>query len=223
MDSFTVNKLSFTLTFQNYIIFGCSMAKKYDLSDLSFLIIDDNNYMLSIIKTLLRGFGVHDIHEAHDAAEAFEEFSNLPIDIIFLDYAMTTLDGIEFARMVRTADDTPNPYVPIIMLSAYSERYRVTDARDVGITEFLRKPICAADLHQRIIQVIENPRPFIRSPRYFGPDRRRVADQRGSGMVKKTDGVEREERRKNKLKLEKPVNTENMAKMLRKSASDTRH
>lgn len=183
------------------------MAKKYDLSDLSFLLIDDNNYMLSIIKTLLRGFGVHEIHEAHDAAEAFEEFRNMPIDIILLDYAMDTLDGIEFARMVRTADDTPNPYIPIVMLSAYSERYRVTDARDVGITEFLRKPICATDLHSRIIQVIENPRPYIRSPKYFGPDRRRVVMPNFKG----------EERRQKDLKIEKPVKTENMTKMLIKS------
>ena len=202
---------------QNFTIFGCFMAKKYDLSDLSFLIIDDNNYMLSIIKTLLRGFGVHEIHEAHDAAEAFEEFSNLPIDIILLDYAMNTLDGIEFARMVRTADDTPNPYVPIVMLSAYSEHFRVTDARDVGITEFLRKPICAQDLHQRIIQVIENPRPFIRTPRYFGPDRRRMAGRRGSG--RKDDGQNNEERRVNNLKLEKAVKTENMARVIKKSAA----
>lgn len=185
------------------------MAKKYDLSDLSFLIIDDNNYMLSIVKTLLRGFGVHEIHEAHEAAEAFEEFRNVPIDIILLDYAMDTLDGIEFARMVRTADDTPNPYIPIIMLSAYSERYRVTDARDVGITEFLRKPICASDLHARIIQVIENPRPFIRTPRYFGPDRRR----------NKTTNFKGDERRKSDLKIEKPIKTENMAKMLLKSGT----
>ncbi len=183
------------------------MAKKYDLSDLSFLLIDDNNYMISIVKTLLRGFGVHEIHEAHDAAEAFEEFRNVPIDIILLDYAMDTLDGIEFARMVRTADDTPNPYIPIVMLSAYSERYRVTDARDVGITEFLRKPICAQDLHERIIQVIENPRPFIRSPKYFGPDRRRIDSSNYKG----------DERRKAELKLEKAVKTENMEKMLKKS------
>ena len=189
------------------------MAKKYDLSDLSFLIIDDNNYMISIVKTLLRGFGVHEIHEAHDAAEAFEEFRNVPVDIILLDYAMDTLDGIEFARMVRTADDTPNPYVPIVMLSAYSERYRVTDARDVGITEFLRKPICAQDLHQRIIQVIENPRPFIRTPRYFGPDRRRIDDTSFKG----------ENRRVSELKLEKAVKTENMERMINKSKPPEEH
>ena len=121
---------------------------------------------------------------------------------------MDTLDGIEFARMVRTADDTPNPYVPIVMLSAYSERYRVTDARDVGITEFLRKPICAQDLHQRIIQVIENPRPFIRTPRFFGPDRRRSISTTFKG----------EERRKSELKIESPQKTENMEKMIRKAS-----
>jgi CheY-like chemotaxis protein len=168
------------------------MGKRYDLSSLSFLVIDDNNYMLSIIKTLLKGYGVHRIYEASDAAEAFEEFQNSQMDVIIVDYALETLDGIEFSHLVRTANDSPNPYVPIIMLTAHSERQKVEEARDAGITEFLRKPICASDLYRRIIEVIERPRPFVRSKAYFGPDRRRRVDENYRG----------EERRKGSIKAD---------------------
>ena len=161
------------------------MGKQYDLSSLSFLVIDDNNYMLSIIKTLLKGFGVHRIYEASDAAEAFEEFQNSQMDVVIVDYALETLDGIEFSQLVRTANDSPNPYVPIIMLTAHSERQKVEEARDAGITEFLRKPICASDLYRRIIEVIERPRPFVRSKTYFGPDRRRRVDENYRGTERR--------------------------------------
>jgi CheY-like chemotaxis protein len=163
------------------------MAKRYDVSKLYFLVIEDNNYMRSIIRTLLKGFGVQSISEATDAAEAFEEFRNSQIDVIIVDYALETLDGIEFVQLVRTANDSPNPYVPIIMLSAHSERIRIEEARDAGITEFLRKPICAEDLYRRVVEVIERPRSFIRSKNYFGPDRRRRKDANYAGEERRKD------------------------------------
>lgn len=152
------------------------MAKKYDLSELTFLIIDDNSYMRSIIKTLLKGFSVRRILEAADAVEGFEEFQKTHIDIIIIDYVLDTLDGIEFVQLVRNAKDSPNSHVPMIMLTAHSERSQVERARDAGVTEFLCKPICASDLYARIISVIERPRSFVRSKTFFGPDRRRRND-----------------------------------------------
>ncbi len=157
------------------------MKKSYDLTELSFLVVDDNTHMLSIIKTLLKGFGIRRIHEATDAADAFEEIRATHVDVIILDYALETLDGIEFAQLVRTAKDSPNPYLPIIMLTAHSERHRVEEARDAGITEFLCKPICATDLYKRIIEVVEHPRSFVKVDAYFGPDRRRRSDDNYRG------------------------------------------
>ena len=97
---------------------------------------------------------------------AFEVFRNARSDVIFLDYMMPTFDGIEFTQLVRTASDSPNPEVPIIMVTAYSERANIEAARDAGITELLTKPISAIELYRRVIQVIEKPRPFIKSARY---------------------------------------------------------
>lgn len=149
------------------------MTLTYDISNLSFLMVDDNHYMRSILKTMLSGFGARDVYEAGDVAEAFEIFRTRSIDIILTDLHMDTLDGSEFTHMVRTAKDSPNPFVPIIMLTAYTERHRVEQARDAGITEFLSKPICAKDLFLRVVSCIERSRHFVRESSFVGPDRRR--------------------------------------------------
>ena len=66
-----------------------------------------------------------------------------------------------------------NPYVPVIVVTAHTEIHRVFMARDLGMTEFLAKPISAKLLYGRIRAVIENKRSFIKSADFFGPDRRR--------------------------------------------------
>ncbi len=86
---------------------------------------------------------------------------------------MEPLDGLDFVRLVRTAKDSANPYVPIIMLTGYTEYRRVVEARDAGVNEFLAKPISARALYQRFASIIDNPRSFIKTKNYFGPDRRR--------------------------------------------------
>ncbi len=59
------------------------------------------------------------------------------------------------------------------MLTGHPELHRVIESRDAGINEFLAKPLSAKALYQRIVTIIENPRPFIRTENYFGPCRRR--------------------------------------------------
>lgn len=137
------------------------------------LIVDDNGHMINIVKTILRGFGCKHFFEAKDAAEAFDIVKSEAVDIIILDYNMDLLDGLDFVRLVRTGEDSPSPFVPVIMLTAYSERSRVMSARDAGVTEFCRKPINAIELYRKIREVIERPRDFVRTSTYFGPDRRR--------------------------------------------------
>lgn len=137
------------------------------------LIVDDNHHMINIVKTILRGFGAKEFHEARDPVDAFDILKNTGIDIVITDYAMEPINGCEFVRLVRTAEDSPNRLMPIIMLTAYSERSRVEEARDVGVNEFCAKPITATDLYKKVCALVNHPRPFVRTSGYFGPDRRR--------------------------------------------------
>jgi two-component system, chemotaxis family, chemotaxis protein CheY len=145
------------------------------------LVIDDNTHMRGIIKELLRAVGVHDIKEAADPVEAFELIKTVPIDLVLVDFSMPIIDGIEFTQMVRTSSDSPNPYMPIIMITGHSERSRVKAARDSGVNEFLVKPVTAKNLMDRITSVVNNPRSFVKGGTYFGPDRRRRKDPAYAG------------------------------------------
>lgn len=144
-----------------------------DISGVHFLIVEDSKHMRTLIKTILSSFGCRKLAEAEDGAQAFAVMKNFPPDIIICDWEMDPLDGVEFVRMVRTSSDSPNPLVPVIMVTAYTEASRVNEARDAGINEFLGKPISATSLYSRIKAIIEKPRPFIRTKSYVGPDRRR--------------------------------------------------
>jgi CheY-like chemotaxis protein len=155
------------------------------LEKVRFLLVDDNVHMMNIIKTMLRGFGATLVFEAKSAGEAFVMLRRDPIDIVVLDYLMEDEDGVAFVRRLRTASDSPAPYVPIIMLTAHSERARVELARDAGVTEFCVKPVTAADMLKKVAAVIDHPRPFIRSETFFGPDRRRHQDPRYRGSERR--------------------------------------
>ncbi|MEE8346426.1 MAG: response regulator, partial [Dehalococcoidia bacterium] len=62
---------------------------------------------------------------------------------------------------------------PIIMVTAYADLDAVAGARDTGVNEFMAKPISAAALEKRILHVLEDPRAFVESEQFSGPDRRR--------------------------------------------------
>jgi len=148
------------------------------MSDLRFdrihlLIVEDNLFMRNLYSAILRAMEFEQIQMAADGSEAFELMRDFPPDIIITDAAMQPLDGFDFVHLVRTAADSPNPLVPIIMVTGYHNRASVERARDVGVNEYLAKPVTPAGLYSRITQVIAKPRPFIRTPSYFGPNRRR--------------------------------------------------
>jgi two-component system chemotaxis response regulator CheY len=143
------------------------------LAKLKVLVVDDNQHMTSIVKTILRSFEVKDPFEAHNADDALDLLRSQPVDLIVLDYAMDLVDGCQLTRIIRTGTDSSHTFAPIIMLTAYAERSKVEAARDAGVTEFCAKPVTATELYRKVCAVINAPRSFIRTPIYFGPDRRR--------------------------------------------------
>lgn len=155
------------------------------LEQVKVLVVDDNHHMINIVKTILRGFEVKDFFDAYSATEAFQIIRNSTIDLIITDYAMEPINGCEFTRLVRTAEDSPNRFVPIIMLTAYAEKSKVEAARDAGVTEFCAKPVTATELYRKVCAVINSPRSFVRTSMYFGPDRRRRKDGNYQGKERR--------------------------------------
>ena len=169
-------------------LFGRWSMFRIDFNKLRFLVCDDNPHMRRILRTLLHSFGAREVYEAEDGATALEMYTHYVPDIVITDWAMPIFDGLELTQMIRQPGANANPYVPIIMLTGHSEKKRVISARDAGVTEFLAKPISAKSLYQRILNVVVNPRPFIKTKNYFGPDRRRNVNPNYIGPERRKGG-----------------------------------
>lgn len=153
----------------------------YQFRKVSILIVDDMKPMVTLVASLLKVFGFTAIYTAYDVDDAFEQYCRYKPDIVLTDWLMQPYDGLELINRIRKDPRSPNKFVPVIMMTGYSHRVRVEQARDVGVTEFLVKPFTAKDLYARIEQLIEKPRQFVDSDEFFGPDRRRrkADDYRG--------------------------------------------
>jgi two-component system, chemotaxis family, chemotaxis protein CheY len=149
----------------------------YALQKARILVVDDMKPMLALTKSVLKIFGFGEVHTAEGGQEAFELACKHDPDLIITDWMMEPMDGLEFTKMIRRNPLAPNPYVPILMMTGFSSKFRVESARDYGITEFLVKPFSSRDLYTRVVQIIEKPRQFVDTGQFFGPDRRRKRDE----------------------------------------------
>ncbi len=153
----------------------------YRFDRLKIMVVDDNVHMRKLVVTIVQAFGATQVVEAVDGDQAWKLMREANPDVIFLDWVMEGISGIEFAKQVRTSPQTSNPFVPIIMLTGYTRVDQVRQARDAGVNEFLAKPVSVRAILSRLISVIEHPRPFVRTKSYFGPCRRRRGDDEYRG------------------------------------------
>ena len=155
--------------------------------NLKALIVEDNAHMRSLLRALLNSIGIKEISECSNGQIAIELLRERKSDLVLTDLAMKPMDGLELTRYLRTNDHSPNPFVPIIMISGHTEKYRVEAARDAGVTEFLAKPITVNNLIARLAEIVERPRPFVKCENYFGPDRRRRKTKDFTGPWRRHD------------------------------------
>lgn len=148
-----------------------AMAEK-KFSRMVIMAIDDQDYMLTVMKDMLRQIGVGEIVTANNLERA-EEMIRKPAHVLFCAMDMEEMDGVAFVRELRAKDGNPNREIPIIMMTGQPEQKQVMAARDAGATEFLIKPVSVITLEQRLEIVLEHPRPFVNGGGFVGPDRRR--------------------------------------------------
>ncbi len=165
----------------------------YQFQHITVLLVEDNQPMLELIKSLLLAFGVGRVLTAKNGEDGFKKFCDHNPDLMVVDWMMKPMDGISLTRRIRNDPGTPNPFVPVVLITGFSEKRRVMQARDSGITEFLVKPFTARDLYKRIHQIIERPRQFVRSEDFFGPDRRRKRAALYDGSLKRETDVRPED------------------------------
>ena len=148
------------------------MSEGY-LKDVTILLVEDNGFDRRLLTNVLRAFGARNISVARDGAEAWEIFKKNPTDLVLTDWMMKPVDGVALTRKLRDRDESPDAFVPIIMVTASSTQAAIFQARDSGVNEIAVKPLVPQALLSRIVAVIDRPRPYVKAGEFFGPDRRR--------------------------------------------------
>jgi len=143
------------------------------LSEPAILIFDDNKQERALIVRVLHALGVTHIREAGARKEAISHLGRSKADIVLCDFTLDQSECVIFARWVRTAPESTNPFVPLVVMLAKPSVQEVKDALDASINEILIKPVSVKALGDRMRAVLENLRDFIRTDAYVGPDRRR--------------------------------------------------
>ena len=122
--------------------------KQLAWDSLTCLVVDDDKFSRTFIKTALYQIGMKNTREAASAAEAVEL---LKIDIILLDQQMPGKTGLELARELKNSNNPHLKSLPIIMITVDTKEKTVLDARNLGIQEYLVKPISPLALKKRIL------------------------------------------------------------------------
>ena len=155
--------------------------KAVQLEGLSVLLVDDNEPMRSVVRSMLKARGCQDIAEAQNGEDALKRLRVFPASVVICDWAMAPMDGLEFTRRIRGDTNHENRRVPIIILSGHADIDKIKAARDAGAHEFLAKPVRAEVLYERLRDIVHRPRKFIESGSYFGPDRHRKQNPKYRG------------------------------------------
>ncbi|RAK51351.1 response regulator [Phenylobacterium deserti] len=164
--------------------------RPHDLAMLKVLVVDDNSNVQRLIGDVLYAGGVGQVETASDGVRARAMLARWDPDIVFTDWIMPVMDGLELTRSIRQAavrkdSRIPNPEVPVIIVTGHRSEADVEMARRAGVNEFVIKPFTPAALLSRIQLVLTKPRPFIVSDAYVGPDRRRRVELSYSGPLRR--------------------------------------
>jgi len=144
------------------------------IQQLRVLVVDDNPFMRNLVRSMLTNIGVKRVFEAGDGIDGLELIRSVMPDVVVLDWEMPMLNGAELVRIVRSPGAFPVPDIPIIMLTAHGERWRILESAKLGVNEFLCKPVSAKALFDRLISILLKPRESVQLGKYYGPAPRRM-------------------------------------------------
>lgn len=114
------------------------------------LIVDDDKFSRTFIKTALYQIGIKNTREANNTEEATELLRSFKIDVILLDQQMAGKNGLDFAKELKSGSIDSAKNTPIIMVTVDTKEKTVLDAKGLGIQEYLVKPISPLALKKRI-------------------------------------------------------------------------
>lgn len=151
------------------------MMERADFAQLRILLLSDKNHGAQTLRSVLSIAGVSRIIGVEEPCRAMDLLSMEHFDAVFVNEAAGMVDDLTVAQAVRSKPGILNPLVPVFVFQEHARRRQVEKARDTGATDFLTCPISPRTVMAKLTAAITAPRPFIKAPGFFGPDRRAVA------------------------------------------------
>lgn len=121
------------------------------------LIVDDEEKNRTLLRDPLEARG-YEIEEAENGAEALLKVAMRPPDVILLDVMMPKIDGFDVCRRLKRDEKTAS--IPILMVTALSERKERLMGIEAGANDFLNKPVDLQDMALRVANAVYAKRLF---------------------------------------------------------------
>lgn len=115
------------------------------------VIVDDQLTIRTLVRTALQQIGVQDIREFPSATEAFQDLKARPAHVVFSDFNMPGMDGLEFLRAIRA--DASTKAMAFILLTGRADKDLVQRAAQFGANNYMVKPFTVAVLKQKLDQI----------------------------------------------------------------------
>lgn len=144
-----------------------------DWRDWRLLLVDADNAFLAWAESVFRKAGTRDFRCTDSPVEAMEMLRSFPADAALVGIQLKGISGVEYVHRLRNRQISPMPDLPIILVVEAADPKALRNACLIGIENFVRKPVEAEILLKRVFATIRNPRRFVVTRAYFGPERRR--------------------------------------------------
>lgn len=148
------------------------MAEVFNFAEVSALVVDPDRFSTGIISQILRGYGLEDLVMVTSGEEAKKLLPGGRFHLLITESVLPDIALADLVGWVRHHPKNDVRFMPIVVLTGYTQFTRVTYARDTGVNSVVRKPVAPVTLFDHIVWASRNDRPFIEADCYAGPDRR---------------------------------------------------
>ncbi len=124
-----------------------------NLAAKTILIVDDQQFVRTIVRSMLAQMGVTSVLEASNGEDALRSVSEYHPHAVICDIQMRPTDGFTFVRKLR--EDQTTAKLPVIMLTAHADSATVSRGAGLDIDAFVSKPVLPTSLGQTLTQVLE--------------------------------------------------------------------
>lgn len=123
------------------------------LNEIKVLIVEDEPSTRLLLRATLRKFGIVTVDEADDGEDGLAKLKRNKHDLVLCDWMMPNMDGLEFIRQVKSAEEIG--HIPVLMISGESEKDSIMEAIKAGVRGYIVKPFNTANVEKQVMGAVE--------------------------------------------------------------------